>query len=417
MAIISTYKVECGIAYYTGYIKSELSNHFQVTVLPLEREFFSSARGPLSEQADKIIKDFAGRLGGFDVVVLQLEYGIFGPTPSKSWKRIKQIIQNAPKVIIVFHTFIYNKVSLLGSTKIPSRIGYYLHNALYANIQNKIFSLLNKKKNCSAVIVQTRREELFIKLKYRPDRLYCHPLSYLSEERIREIKKTDYRKTTAARYGLNDTDVIIGFFGFISQYKGLETAIRAVMSLPEKYKLIIFGSTHPNSIKEDQKIDPYLNELIELIETEETSFRKKLKRVEIKESSLEIKEDPLSTREKSRVIFAGSQKNNDFEIAFEGCDYIVLPYLEVGQTSSGPASISVQLEKRLLLSNTKCYREFGKFAENCFLTFDIGNYIELAQKVESFSGAETKEAMITYNSNYNLATRAQCYVDAYDSMV
>ena len=66
---------------------------------------------------------------------------------------------------------------------------------------------------------------------------------------------------------------IIGLFGFVSEYKGHETAIRALKLLPAEYKIIIFGSQHPMSIMQNTKVDPYIDQLIQII-TEDTEYDK-----------------------------------------------------------------------------------------------------------------------------------------------
>lgn len=59
----------------------------------------------------------------------------------------------------------------------------------------------------------------------------------------------------------------------MSEYKGHETAIRALKLLPAEYKIIIFGSQHPMSIMQNTKVDPYIDQLIQII-TEDTEYEK-----------------------------------------------------------------------------------------------------------------------------------------------
>lgn len=57
--------------------------------------------------------------------------------------------------------------------------------------------------------------------------------------------------------------IILGVFGFISEYKGISTVISALKLLPTKYNLVIFGGLHPNSIKKGDFINSYLEKLID----------------------------------------------------------------------------------------------------------------------------------------------------------
>ncbi len=417
MAIISTYKVECGIAYYTGYIEEELSKSFDVKVMPLDQRFFSSTYPPYVKRAASITNKIAEDVRSFDVVVIQLEYGIFGRTYWQIWNRLKPILDSSKKIIVVFHTFLSPRLSFMNLVHSPSLLGPHINKLLYSRIQDKIFRYLDrKKKNNYSIIIQTKREELYIQSTYNVTYLYCHPLAYLSMQRINALNQQPTRRWLVSKYGLNETDVIVGFFGFITAYKGVETAIKAVLKLPERYKLVIFGGTHPGSIVDNQKIEPYLGELVQLIEASEEQLNKSIKKISISDNLLEIKGNRYTTKTKPRIIFAGHQTNDEFESAFHGCDFVVLPYLEVGQTSSGPAAIAVQLEKKAILSRTLCYKEFERFARGCYHSFDIGNHIVLSQCIQRFNESDTKEAMKTFNARYNLETRAKCYLDAYRAM-
>lgn len=402
MAILSTHGIECGIAYYNGYIASQLEEDFEVTVLSLDQSLFRQSYKPFVRKADAMIRQMAEDCASYDVVAIQLEYGIFGCSPGMIWRRLKPILKQSKRVIVVFHTFLQPDSPWLEVLQSPAKIPLMIGKHRMLRLQGKLFRMLRKRSGKSkpvSCIVQTRREEQFIRISYGIQQTYCHPLAYLSQARIDELNQQSNRQRLLTLYGLEAGDVLVGFFGFVTKYKGVETAIRAVLSLPEHYKLVIFGGTHPGAIKKDQPIDGYLAKLVRLAEELEAD-----------------RKQAGGSDAPSRIVFAGHQKNPDFEAAFQGCDFVVLPYLEVGQTSSGPASIAMQLEKKALLSRTLCYAEFGRFAQKAFHMFDVGNHVELAQGFQRFEGADTREAMRQFNRQYNLATRAKCYVDAFRDM-
>src|SRR4051794_12408463 len=63
------------------------------------------------------------------------------------------------------------------------------------------------------------------------------------------------------------------------------------------------------------------------------------------------------------------------------CDAVVFPYLEVGQSSSGPISQALELGCRIVASRTHAFLEFAEYHGNAIEFFDIGNHVELAERL------------------------------------
>ncbi|MGH7089268.1 MAG: hypothetical protein ACREFQ_10235 [Stellaceae bacterium] len=63
------------------------------------------------------------------------------------------------------------------------------------------------------------------------------------------------------------------------------------------------------------------------------------------------------------------------------CDAVVFPYLEVGQSASGPISQSLELGCRVIASRTHAFLQFGRYHQNRIEYFDIGNHLELAGRI------------------------------------
>ena len=79
----------------------------------------------------------------------------------------------------------------------------------------------------------------------------------------------------------------------------------------------------------------------------------------------------------------GAPDRNEFLTGMAICDAIVLPYLEVGQSSSGPISQALELGCRILASRTRAFLEFAKYHPDRIEFFDIGNHLELAERLLS----------------------------------
>jgi hypothetical protein len=83
----------------------------------------------------------------------------------------------------------------------------------------------------------------------------------------------------------------------------------------------------------------------------------------------------------SRLHFMGSFDDDDFLAGMAICDVVALPYLEVGQSSSGPISQAVELGCRVIASRTHNFLEFARYHPNTIEFFDIGNHLELAGRI------------------------------------
>jgi len=72
-----------------------------------------------------------------------------------------------------------------------------------------------------------------------------------------------------------------------------------------------------------------------------------------------------------RIHFLGAQSDADFLSGMAVCDAVVFPYLEVGQSSSGPISQSLELGCRVIASRTHTFLQFAKYHPETIEFFDI----------------------------------------------
>ncbi|NGP19278.1 glycosyltransferase family protein [Devosia aurantiaca] len=196
---------------------------------------------------------------------------------------------------------------------------------------------------------------------------------------------------------------VLGCFGFLSEYKGIETAVKALRHLPEEYHLLIVGGLHPEGVARHTVEQPYIQKLLaELIgkAAQSNGFRS----VSVRGNSKLVE----------RVHFCGPLGNKEFNQVMAACDAVVLPYAEVGQTSSGPAALALDMQQPVYCSRTHCFKELDRFQPGLISFFEIGNYIELAQKLLRHDGElpERKHAREMYLHDHNVERRAQLYIDA-----
>lgn len=387
LAIVSSYNELCGNATYTKVLRDEFAKYFSVDVLPLKVNWLVSSNKALKKLAEKHIDELAILLREYDYVNIQFEAGLYGSYPETIIRRIKKLIDNSNNLIFTMHRVdikksIFDKEVLRRflSKKIFINLKQFRQENYFSIIYKKIVCYLKKKainKNIQ-IIVHTQRDLDTIKYVYDFKNVHAFPLTFLNKDQLVKYPKISNKKQFCNTYNISNEDKIIGLFGFISNYKGHDTAIKALKLLPADYKIMIFGSQHPMTITSYEKVNPYIFKLMQLVESEKLN---------------------------SRVIFAGSLSDEEFIKALYCCNFAVLPYLEVNQGGSGIASLVIETKIKSLFSNSLAFGELKKFFPDCFISFDIGNYHELAYKILNYKcdfRANIDKCLEKYNIENNI---------------
>ena len=212
--------------------------------------------------ADDMIRRFAARLKEFDAVNIQLEHGTLGNRQADIIRRFKILAEAAPTLSVTFHTILpHEAVNYLSVLKRLSRLDLAGANRLYFGVKKASWvnqeiygSLRQLSKNKSvSVIVHTRRDMRLMRYVHRLPKVFDHPLVFMSPEVARELKRTTTRASVPMLARLPAGAKIIGVFGFLSEYKGFETVIRALHLLPEDYHIAFFGGVHPTKSGETRR--------------------------------------------------------------------------------------------------------------------------------------------------------------------
>jgi hypothetical protein len=82
---------------------------------------------------------------------------------------------------------------------------------------------------------------------------------------------------------------------------------------------------------------------------------------------------------------------------------VVLPYLEVGQSSSGPIAMALEMGCRVLATRTLAFLQYARYHPDQVEFFDIGNYAELADLIRFGASVPPGERRLTYNTKTNTA--------------
>jgi glycosyltransferase involved in cell wall biosynthesis len=442
LAIISTYDELCGIAGYTKALVPQLEKDFDVTVFDLDQFLFRHESSKVQKIADQEIKRMCGALKSFDSVNIQLEHGTLGRLDKKIFRRLCALIDASPKACVTFHTVFpaesltfadwlrivtrnspLKAMKLIKSTKQAQILGHGIYKFLAQRQRSKPLS----------VIMHTRRDARMLKVLYGMNHVHDHPLAFYDQQFKRQIAVQSSRQSFAQLSQLKADDVVLGCFGFVGRYKGIDTAIKALRLLPDHYHLAIFGGIHPNEIKKNQSVDPFLAELLRLISPDKTflsnsepqaanpeSSATKQAPVQSASSALQLRLNANELKELStarhpdnlahRVHFMGALSDSDFAKAMAVCDTVLLPYLEVGQSSSGPMSMAVDMGKHIIASRTKTFMQFTRYHPDRFSMFEVGNHVELSQLIASQSKPMSEPLNIPIP--YSTSTNADVYRQA-----
>lgn len=388
LAIISSYDDFCGNASYTKALREGLAKHYDVTVISLNVRLL---RNESRKRIRQYVKQVCEQLQLYDCVNIQFEEGLFGSSFSSIKYSFFAIAKACKKLVLTMHRIHgevkYPNFAFLGKSLLKLNPKPFLKACMQAYATNRHVPLYNSivkfcKKRQIPIIVHTPRSKEFIQEKFLYQSVFDHPLSFHDQDYIESIMSTYSRKDFCEEYALDINSVYIGIFGFINNYKGHETAIKALLHLPENHKLLIFGAQHPHTIQLGEKIHRYIKDLIQLI------------------SSLGLSH---------RVEFHRIGNDDEFLRALLRCDYNVLPYIEVNQGGSGIAALSLETCSNALFAQTNAFLELEKYAPNAFKLFSIGNYRELASAILSYRKQRFTPYLKNYHQKYNLTTNVNLY--------
>ncbi len=419
IAVVSTYDELCGIAGYTRALEGQLSGSMDVKVFDLDQYLLRTTHPRIRKLGDKHIEEIAQQLRDYDCVNIQFEYGTLGRSQREIVRRFRHLAEAAPSLTVTFHTVhqvdplpwpdiraalwrgqIWKAIDTAASVRHVSSLG----NAIYETLRR-----LQRAKWVSA-IVHTHRDMQVMRDVHGLRHVFHHPLSFLSAGKAREIRQTTSRSDFPALAALPPNAKLIGTFGFLSSYKGFEVAIRALRLLPPDFHLLVFGGVHPQDIRKHQSIDPYVAELLKEAGISSLAVATSMPQQEAETAT------PLSDTARGRnrmkladrIHFLGVLPDERFMAAMAICDTVVLPYLEVGQSSSGPVSIALEMGCNVLASRTNAFRQLARYHPGRIQFFDIGNFAELAGLIRSVP----LTPLIASEPAFNPDTNRRIYCDA-----
>ncbi len=417
LAIVSTRNKLCGIAAYTQALERQLAEVFDITVFDLDQYLLRSQHPRVRALGDRHIKEICREIARFDTVNLQLEYGTLGRGAKDIERRFRWLVAASPRLSVTFHTLIRPPafpiadvakaiLTFKWSKAVDIRTIYARSNRLSAGIA-KCLRRAQRRKPVS-VIVHNHRDGSDARHLHAFRRVFDHPLSFLSSIEAESVIAHAARRRFTQLDPLPPDAKLVGIFGFLNDYKGFGTVIRALHHLSEDHHLLIFGGVHPNEIPSRATIHPYVASLLTDARVDTTLYDQMRDiagvglNLDIERHLLELfGKHPRDLSE--RVHFMGALDDADFLAGMAICDVVVLPYLEVGQSASGPISQAVELGCRVIASRTHTFLEFARYHPNTVEFFDIGNHLELAERIAARRQHAARRDRLCYTVETNKA--------------
>lgn len=382
-AIVSSIDESCGNSTFSQHLIDNINKSGNSAVgmaLPL---IYTQSQNPIVRRlANKKIKEICNELGAYDGVNIQFEAGLYGSTHRDIYRRLKRLLVANPKTTVTLHAtrfFDNSSYSLSKSLKELSDLKFrasldtflrYLNNKKIIRNNRRYVRLCVMKK--AKLIVHTQKAREAVLAITTNSSTFLHPIKFTDPKMV-SPNRTYWLK----RLNLKSEDYLIGIFGYISEYKGLKIAISALELLPVNYKLLIAGRQHPGSIQEHRTIDSYLNSVLDQI-----------KKVNKKKNFYD------------RIIFINELNDSELMNLAATVDCAWLPYLETGQDGSGMASILFDLSQRVVASQCKAFDELIRMVpEYKCERFDIGNYIELANKTVNYFEYRNLDLKMNYSDD------------------
>ena len=316
------------------------------------------------------------QLPTFDVVTLDLEFGIWGASIEQAERHFLDC-SLAAKQLIVFAHRVDTDVAKSGE---------------FALAQARIFARLAERKADRPyhIVVHSADEADVLRTVHGFSGVSSHPLAFVTAADKNALRANADAQGFRRRLGFEDDAIVVGLFGAISAYKDNRTVLRALAHLPSRYKLVFVGGAHPFSIrpfKTDENIAGILEEISDIGEGFD-----------------------------ERVRFTGVLDDLTFRQAMQDTDIVVLPYHDAGQFASGVGAMAFELGKRIVATHTILFLGFRRAYGDCFEMYDIGNYIELRDRIRFFS-AEKATAINTAKDRYTPETMAALLNKVYAGLV
>jgi len=392
IGIIGPYKDDCGIATYLAAIYEEAKKQgFDVEIIETKTNFLNNTKYEFHRK--KFEKSVINRAKDFKLLNIQFEPGVFGSTKFKAYKFLLKICKacSNSNILITCHHFnigqpiTYSNKGKTNFFKALIKICEVPFKKVYYFILLKLLKRITRLKNVKFLFHRPDLAEEF-KYFYNNDEVFSFPLCYSTYDEMKQHKTPETRIKFLEKYKLDQNNIYIGIVGFLDNYKGYDLVIKALSMLPSNYHLVFSGTIHSTALRNG-------------ISKEHLTYVQKF----FKSASEKNVE--------SRIHYINFLNEADFKELIGGCDFITLPYREVGQHASGPLSYALSLNhaSKIITSNTIVFTEYLKLFPNCFQIINIESPNEIAYKILHWD-KNNEPNIMEAAKKYNITEAVKLYI-------
>ena len=248
---LSSHDESCGIGrYQEQFVDCMQSN----TVV--ENKFFSISPYKLrpmdASEFKKALKQLEDELKTYDILHIQHEYSFFKDTQLADHIAVAKKLKK--KVIVTFHTApdAHYPQPTLSALRVKSTLRFMYGKFNARTFRQSYIEPLNKADMVLTPNNLTKNN--LIKYGVMPEviQLFTHPVPEVSSAKA----STELKKALSIKAG----DILMSTVGYIAPTKGVIDAVKALLFLPDNYKLAIIGGVHPRGNDE-----AYLNHIADVI--------------------------------------------------------------------------------------------------------------------------------------------------------
>lgn len=374
IGVVSSFDVLCGNAAYSQALVSGMrqAGHDVMSIdIPVELQKTHNRQD---------ITSILQQVRDCDAINIQMELSLYGPTPRSCAKLLKRIIRNAKTLSITMHRVEVKPVNLIKSTyqeNKQSGIFSALKQIIIYWMRSYIFrqyaAVIRAGYNAGATfIIHTYREEKRIKRICPKAKTIVHPIVWQPD--METGTKTETAIDIKTKFKTDKP--IVGLFGFISPYKNYDFAAKSLLA--HDFNLVVAGGMHPTVANYGQRT---------------TSANKSL-------HAFVMLNEILEAYKGQTYVYTAPDDATLIRL-IRSVDVVAIPYLEVGQSSSGIASLAIQYGKRIVFADTHLITELVPFLNKRPFVFDVAASTSLVSAVEQC--LEEDEKSIYFNG-YDFST-------------
>jgi glycosyltransferase involved in cell wall biosynthesis len=384
VAMVTTWQTQCGIADYASDLSAALAGAGVASdTVAIDRQ---RMRYMTEAELHREFAALAARAQGHDVVHVQHEYGFFAG--AYGWgvslrvfdRFLTALRKHTPRVVVTMHS---EPVFL----DHPARSA---HDRLRHAGRRRLWWSLTRGINAAdgvGVVVHSRstRRRLI------DSGFHAGRINVIQQgiPRPRQAVDANARRDARAQLGLDDDDLLLGIFGFMSRYKGYNIALEALRHLPERFHLMALGGPHP--LGSDSALEDVLADL---------SRRQKLR---------------------GRVHLTGFVPASQLAALRSSVDICLAPYLTTPRLSSSAAlSWALASGRPVIASRIPAFEELSEDG-HCLELVNAERPRELAHTIAQLAVDEARQEPLIANARAYAAensweARARQHVALYASL-